>query len=419
MGKLTDRAVKTKGPGRHSDGGGLFLVVAPAGARSWVLRFQMAGRRRDMSLGSYPQIALADARKAAVDAQALIARGIDPIEARKVSRQAAKPVPLFKDIAKEVIAEEQAKSSNANVRRQWAHRLGEAYCKQLLSRPVNEITATDIAKLLKPHWIQRPEASKKLRIALHRVFEVARIRLRDEHNIIFENPARWDDLKAMGFAPPKQLSRGRHPSLPYDQMPAFMTALREEGGIAARMLEFTILTNVRSGAARAATWKEIDLDKALWTVPLSSLKDREHRTEAFRVPLSPGAVDILREMQKVRDGDLVFPSPSGKMFTDMAMLVLLRRMNAGGEKPVWFDPADGRPVVPHGFRATFKTWCEEIATFPHSVVEEAMGHAVGNAVERAYKRTDLLEQRRKLMNAWAVHCAPKDGNIIAFPTKSA
>jgi integrase len=372
-----------------------------------------------MSLGGYPQIGLAEARRAAADAHALIARGLDPVEARKKSKKAAKIIPLFKDLAKEVILEEQAKSSNANVRRQWAHRLGEAYCKPILTRPINEITATDIARLLKPHWTKRPEASKKLRIALHRLFETARILLRDEHGIAFENPARWDDLKAMGFAPTKQLSRGRHPSLPYAQMPAFMAALRQESGIAARMLEFVILTNLRSGAARLATWKEFDLDGALWTVPLSSLKDREHRAEAFRVPLSPRALVILREMSKVRVNDLVFPSPRGKVFTDMAMLVLMRRMNATSKGPIWVDPADDRSVVPHGFRASFKTWCEETATFPHSVVEEAMGHAVGNAVERAYKRTDLLEQRRKLMDAWSAHCEPKDAKVIVFPNKSA
>ena len=419
MGKLVDRAIKAKAPGRYSDGDGLFLVVSAGGSKAWVLRFQMAGRRRDMSLGAYPQIGLAEVHKAAADARALIARGIDPIDARRAARQAAKPVPLFRDIAKDVVAEEQAKSSNANVRRQWAHRLGEAYCKTLLNRPVNEITSSDIDRILKPHWTKRPEASKKLRLALHRVFEVARIRLRDEHGIIFENPARWDDLKAMGYDPPKQLSRGRHPSLPYDQMPAFISALREENGIAARMLEFTILTNVRSGAARAATWKEFDLDQALWVVPLTSLKDRDHRVEAFRIPLSGPAIDILRDMQQVRISDLVFPSPRGKVFTDMAMLKLVERMNAVTERPVWTDSADGRPIVPHGFRATFKTWTEEIDNFRASVVEEAMGHAVGNAVERAYKRTDLLELRRKLMNAWAEHCQPKAGNIILFPNQRA
>lgn len=413
MGKLTDRAVKTLGPGKHGDGDGLTLVVSEAGAKKWVLRYQLNGKRRDMGLGPYPEIGLSAARLAAASARALAAQGSDPLTAREAARKAARPVPTFAEVAKEVIAEAQARTANEKVRYQIDRHLGPAYCGPLLDRPVNEITTVEVAALLRPVWRKKPEVARKLYPAIRRVFEAARIRLRDEHGITFANPALWADLKAMGFEAPKELSRGRHPSLPYQQMPEFMAALREREAVAARMLEFIILTNVRSGAARAATFDQFDLDTGVWSVPVANLKDKKTRKEPFRVPLSPRVIEIVREMQAARVSKWVFPSPTGKVFSDMATVILLKRMNSGETK--WIDPTDGRPIVAHGFRATFKTWCEETAHFPHSIVEEAMGHVVGSSVERAYKRTDLLEQRRALMAAWASHCEPSSGgNVVAF-----
>ncbi len=209
-------------------------------------------------------------------------------------------------------------------------------------------------------------------------------------------------MKALGFEPPRELSRGRHPSLPYDQMAEFMTDLRGREAVSARALEFLILANVRTDAVLKATWDQFDLDAALWTVPLASLKDREHRTEPFRDPLSPRAVEIVREMEKARLSPFVFAGMGGGHLSNMSLLTLLKRLNSGARK--WLDK-DGRPITAHGFRATFKTWAEEVATIPHVVVEQAMGHQVGTKVERAYRRTDLLEKRRELMNAWANFCA--------------
>jgi integrase len=219
-----------------------------------------------------------------------------------------------------------------------------------------------------------------------------------------DNPARWDDLKAMGFETPTRLSRGHHPSLQYGQMPAFMADLRARDGAAARALEFLILSNVRTDAVLKAAWEEFDLDEAVWTVPLANLKDRAYRKEGFRVPLAARAVEIVRRMQGGRVSMFVFPGQArGKPLSNMALLTLLKRMNAGGEKQ-WIDPIRGRPVTAHGFRATFRTWAEEQSNFPHTAIEEAMGHAVGTKVERAYRRTDVLERRRELMGAWSRHC---------------
>ncbi len=201
----------------------------------------------------------------------------------------------------------------------------------------------------------------------------------------------------------------------YKEMPAFISALRERDAIAARALEFLILTNVRTDAVLEATFDQIDLDDAVWTVPLESLKDREHRDEAFRVPLSPRVIEIVREMQAARTSRFVFPGQAhGKPYSNMVFLMLLKRLNAGADRK-WIDPASGRPVTPHGFRATFRTWAEEVATVPHAVIEQAMGHQVGGAVERAYRRTDVLEKRRDLMDAWSSHCEPRDGsNVVEF-----
>jgi integrase len=208
----------------------------------------------------------------------------------------------------------------------------------------------------------------------------------------------------MGFEPPAKLSKGSHPSLPFNQMPAFMADLRGRGGSAASALEFLILTNVRTDAVLKATWAEFDLDQALWIVPLANLKDRKHRKEGFRVPLVERAVDMVRHMREGQVSPFVFPGQArGKPLSNMALLMLLKRMDQGA----WIDPASGKRITAHGFRATFRTWAEEVATFPHAVIEQAMGHQVGTQVERAYRRTDVLEKRRALMDAWAQWCEPK------------
>ena len=342
----------------------------------------------------------------------------DPIEARKAAEQAQKPIPTFGDIAALVIADAQAKSTNKKVKYQWARHLGEAYSGPLLSRPVNEITTRDVEAVLRPIWLTKPEVARKVYPAIRKVFDRARVILRDEHGMeIARNPAEWSDLKALGFEAPRQLSRGRQPSLAYTQIADFICALRLREAVAARALEFLILTGVRTDAVLKASRDQIDLDQAVWTVPLSNLKDRAHRSEGFRVPLCTRAVEIVREMEAARLGPFMFPGQqAGKPLSNMAMLILLRRMNSS-RVDKWLDPATGKPITAHGFRATLKTWAEEASSFPHAVVETALGHTVGNAVERAYRRTDLLEQRRGLMEAWSRHCEPSgaDGaKVIEF-----
>jgi integrase len=373
-----------------------------------------------IGLGSYPAVSLADARGKAAEVHALINKGINPFEARKAAERSGQLIPTFAEIAARVIDDAQARSTNAKVRYQWARHLGPAYCGALLAKPVNEITTLDIAKVLTPVWRTKPEVARKLYPAIRRVFDRARVIMRDQHGIeLSRNPADWSDLKAMGFERPRQLSRGRQPSLPHSQMREFMADLRSRARTAARALEFLILTGVRTDAVLKAKWDQLDLERGVWTVPLSSLKDRAHRSEGFRVPLSIRAVEIVREMSQSRIGDFVFPGQKrGQPLSNMAMLTLLRRVNSPASR--WVDTATGKLITAHGFRATLKTWADEVATFPHAVVEMALGHAVGNAVERAYRRTDLLDQRRAFLNMWAEYCEPSglDEKVTPLRTKA-
>ena len=415
MGELTELGVKRAKEGRHVDGDGLMLVVRASGKKSWLLRYQLNGVRRDMGLGSYPEIGLKEARQKTSEARRQIEAGLDPIVARQAAQKAARPVPTFGEIAALVIADAQAKTVNEKVKYQWERHLGPPYSGALLDRPVHEITTLEIAAVLRPIWRAKPEVARKTYPAIRRVFDRARVVLRDEHDVaMIRNPAEWSDLKALGFEAPRQLSRGRHPSLPYDQMSDFMASLRNREAVTARVLELLILTNVRTDAVLKASWDQIDLDAAVWTVPLANLKDRDHRTEPFRVPLSPRAVEIILEIENARRSRYVFPGiDDGKQaLSNMALLALLKRMNSGQQK--WLDK-DGRSITAHGFRATFRTWAEEVATVPHAVVEQAMGHQVGSKVERAYRRTDLLEKRRELMNAWTAYCEPTTrDNVVAL-----
>jgi integrase len=427
MARLTERGVQTAKQGRHGDGDGLHLVVSETGRKKWVLRYQVAGVRKDKGLGAYPAVGLKDARDRAIDARKLVARGLDPIEADRAARKAAKPIPTFKEIAKLVIEDAQSKSVNAKVRYQWERHLGPAYSGPLLDRLVQEITALDVAAVLRPVWRSKPEVARKLYPAIRRVFDRARVILRDEHGItMLDNPARWDDLKAMGFETPKELTKGNHPSLPHGRMPEFIAALRSRKATAALALELLIVTNVRTNAVLQAKWSEFDLDKALWNVPLMNLKDREHRKEPFEVPLSTRAIEIVKEMGKARVSVHVFPGQGkDQPLSNMVFLTLLKRMNAAPKsekadpdaKPAWHDPVSGRAITAHGFRATFKTWAEEVATFPHAAIEHAMGHKVGGKVERAYTRTTLLDMRRKLMGAWAAYCEPSSVDEKVTPLR--
>jgi integrase len=403
--RLSARMIGTiSTPGYHADGDGLYLVVDASGARRWAFIYHTRGKRREMGLG---RMGLKEARETAEEVRRQIRKGIDPITARRHDRATTAGIPTFEVMAAEVIEEAKAKSTNAKVRYQWELLLGPRYCEPLLQKRINEITTLDVEHVLRPIWRTKPETGRKLLVRLRRVFDYARVHLRDRHGIVVpSNPAAWQDLRDRGFERISKLSRGRQAALDYQQAPEFLTALRQREGIAARALEVTLLTGLRTGEVIGAPWSEIDLEKKVWVIPPERLKDRKTRTEPHRVPLSKEAVAVLKKLPKL--GEYVFSGQrTSKPLSNMAMLALLKEMNRDRSgKPRWVDPKSGRGITPHGLRATFRTWGED-AGFSRDLLEEALGHQIGTTVERAYRRTDNFERRRTVMQTWADYCQGK------------
>jgi integrase len=372
---LSARTVATlTKPGRHPDGGGLYLNITPSGARSWVFMWKVGGKRREMGLGSLRDVPLAKARQRAADARYKLADGFDPLASR--DKQVAM---TFSEAADALIENMSSSWRNEKHRAQWKMTL-TVYCEPLRSKPMAEIGTEDVLKVLQPLWATKPETASRLRGRIERVFDYARA----HGQRTSENPARWRGHLEAILPKRAKLTRGHHKAMPFDEVPAFMAALREREGIAPRALEFVILTAARSGEVFGARWDEFDLEARVWTVPAVRMKaGREHR-----VPLSERAVKILLDMQQRRLSNLVFPGvKAGRPLSVMAFEMVLRRMKVD--------------VTVHGFRSAFRDWAGERTHFPREVAEAALAHLVGDAVERAYRRGDALEKRRKLMDAWA------------------
>jgi integrase len=400
-GKLNARGIQFLKPGKHGDGGGLYLEVDEKLNRKWIYRFSLNGHRREMGLSTWPDTSLKEAREGAQEARRLVARRVDPIEARKSSVRLVEAIPTFQQIAKQVVAEAKARTVSDKVQFQWELHLGERYCKSLLALSVHEIKTRDILNVLNPVFREKPETGRKLHRAIRKVFDHARVILRDQHGIeLGQNPADLRDLKALGLIDPEKLRRGKHASLPYPQAPAFMKALSLINTVSALGLQILILTNVRTRSLRLAEWTEFDLDQKVWAIPRGHLKDGKHRIEGFKVPLSDQTVDLLVKLKELQKDQFVMPSQkSGVPCSDGLFLALIKRMNENGSP--WMDPRRKTPITAHGFRSTFRTWSEEEAEYPREVIEECMGHSIGNAIERSYRDTDALKRRQRLMQDWA------------------
>jgi integrase len=405
-------------PGRYSAGDGLYLVISSTGHRTWIMRYQLDGKRTDMGLGPYPAISLATARGAAIDAQRQVAQKVSPIAARKAANRASRPVPTFSDIAERVIEDVGNQSTNEKVRYRAKLLLGKKYCGRILSKPVNAISAADVARLLNGVKATKPETARKLHGLLAKVFEAARVLLRDQHGVALgDQPTNLKDLKALGYD--LRVRNQPHPALDPAQVPEFMAALRQQESIAFRALELLVLTGLRAGEVAGAQWPEIDLDNALWTIPVERLKDRLHRNQPHRVPLSSRALKIIRKLQGV-DDDWVFPgSGTEKSIVPASILQALKKLNVDKHgKPIWVDPVSKKRIVVHGFRSTLRTWAEERG-FRREAAEESLGHKIGNQIEGRYRRTDILDERRKLLDAWATYCgsAKADAKVIPIRAK--
>lgn len=390
---LTPLGVKSAKPGRHADGGGLYLLVKESGARSWVFRFMLRGRTRDVGLGAAAgsgMISLADARDAASSLRLKVKTGIDPLEERRhetaralAAVQAAKVTEItFRAAAQSYIATNENSWRNDKHRQQWRNTL-ETYVYPIIGDlPVADVATAHVLKILEPIWKEKPETASRIRGRIETVLDAAKAREYRRG----ENPARWRGHIAQILPPRGRLSRGHHKALPYSQLPNFISNLRKRNAAAALALEFAILTAARTGEVLGATWSEVDLDKAVWTVPPERMKaGKEHR-----VPLSPRALEIL-EIAKPLSDEALFSNDEGNKLSGMAMAMLLRRMNVN--------------ATVHGFRSAFRDWAAECTSYAHDVCEMALAHTISNKAEAAYRRGDLFEKRRRLMADWATYCA--------------
>jgi integrase len=388
-GRLTALKVeKAKKPGMYPDGGGLYVRVTPEGTKQWVLRYMLNRRARWMGLGPAALFSLHEAREKAREARKQRHEGVDPIDARRAVRarqrlEEAKAV-TFKQCAEAYINAHRTGWRNDKHAAQWSATLATYAYPTIGALPVQVIDTALVLKVLEPIWTTKPETAGRLRGRMENILDFAKARGYCEG----ENPARWrGHLDKLLPALSKVRQIEHHAALPYVELPPFLTRLRDQEGTSARALEFAILTAARTGEVLGARWSEIDLLEKTWTVPAQRMKARrEHR-----VPLSPRALAILAEMQAARAGDVSFVFPGGKPgqpLSNMAFLMLLRRMGR----------AD---LTARGFRATFKTWASESTSFQNEIVEAALAHTIGGKVEQAYRRGDLYEKRRRLMQAWA------------------
>jgi len=378
-------------PGRYKDGEGLYLLVDANGSKRWLFLFRWRGKLKEMGLGGLSKVSLSMARDAAKDARECLGKRINPIEARR----AAAEVPTFGTMADDLIALVEKESRNAKHVAGWRLTLTK-HAAALCPRKVNEIETEDVIAVLKPLAADRAETASRLRGRIERVLDAAKAK----GYRTGENPARWRG-HLEHFLPKRQrLSRGHHAALPFAKVPAFVAELGERDAMAALALEFLILSAARTAEVVGLRWTEIDLAEKVWTVPATRMKaGREHR-----VPLSARSVDILEKAAEKRIGEHVFPGPAkGKVkdrpLSTNAFRALLIRANKGD-------------VTPHGFRSSFRDWAGEASTFPREIAEAALAHVVGDATERAYRRGDALEKRRKLMEAWAGFCESRPSATV-------
>jgi integrase len=397
IGKLSPAAVRAANkPGLHGDGGGLYLNVGPTGGKSWLFRFMLNGTAREMGLGPLHTIGLAEARERALAARKLRLDGIDPLEARKAekTRKAAEVAAMvsFRRAAEGYIKAHRAAWRNAHHAWQWAATLENHVYPVIGDLAVGAVDTGHVTKILEPIWNAKTETATRIRGRIEMILDYAKT-----HGWrTGENPARWKGhLQNVLPAPTKVTKVEHHAALPWAEVGAFMVELEKEDGVAALAFRFTILTAARTGEVIGAQWSEIDVNAAVWTVPAARMKGgKEHR-----VPLSDSALAVLEEAAKLRptggtDGP-VFPGGKGGKgaagLSNMAMLVLLRRMGRDD-------------LTVHGFRSSFRDWASEATRHEHAVVEKALAHTIESKVEAAYRRGDLLEKRRPLMEDWARFC---------------
>ena len=394
--RLSHRKVETlKKPGMHSDGGGLYLQVTQGSdgtpRKSWLFRYAVSGRERQMGLGPLADVPLAEARDLALTAREMRRAGKDPITEREVSRAEASLVAAksisFDECATGYIAAHRAGWRNVKHASQWTNTVA-TYCSPIFGKlPVQLIDVGLVMKAIEPVWSTKPETAGRVRGRIERILDWAKVRgYRDG-----ENPARWrGHLDHLLPARGKVRRVKHHAALPYSELPAFVAALRGRHAVAARAMEFAVLTAARTSEVLGAKWSEIDLNVRQWKIPAERMKaGREHR-----IPLGNRAIEIVRNMMANKQNDYIFCGDSRATLSNMSLLMLLRRMGHDD-------------ITTHGFRSTFRDWVEEQTDTPKAVAEMALAHTIGSAVEAAYRRGDLLEKRKVLMDRWDRYCTPR------------
>ena len=395
--RLTTVKVKAlRAPGLFADGDGLYLQITPTGAKSWVFRHKSGGRARDMGLGPISAVNLAQAREKAALCRRQRSEGNDPIEARKAAAAAARAAEAqrttFREAAEQTLAAHEAGWRNRKHRQQWRNTLATYVYPVIGDISVAAVDKQLVLKVLEPLWRTKPETASRIRGRIERILDAAKARGQRDG----ENPARWrGHLDAALPKRSKVQSVRHHPALAYRDLPEFMSQLRDLQGVTPRALEFTILTVARTGEAIGARWEEIDLEHQTWAVPGQRMKGGKMHV----VALSKCAIAILRELEQIRVGDFVFPGINPRRaISNMTMLMLLRDLRPG--------------ITVHGFRSTFKDWAVEQTSFPNFLTEAALAHMVADKVEAAYRRSDLLDRRRKLMDTWSRFCGSESGAVV-------
>ena len=390
-------------PKLHFVGGvaGLALQITPTGARCWVLRVAVGGKRRHMGLGGYPDVTLAGAKEAARAARAQISEGVDPVAERQAKRSAlaaaVAATMTFSEAAEKYIAAHEAGWKNAKHADQWNNTLA-TYAYPVIGKiSVGDIETAHIMRVLEPIWTTKTETASRLRGRIESVLDWATVRGFRKG----DNPARWrGHIEHLLAARADVQKTVHHAAMDYREVGAFLADLRQQEGLGARALEFAILNAARSGEVRGATWSEIDLEAAVWTIPAGRMKaEKEHR-----VPLSAESLALLGALPRMVGTDLVFPNAKNAVLSDMTLTAVLRRM--------------GVPVTAHGFRSSFRDWAGETTAYPREVIEHALAHQLRDKAEAAYARGSLFDKRRRLMADWAKFCAVSATAGKATPIRS-
>jgi integrase len=379
---------------------GLYLKVAKGGSRSWILRATVGVKRKDIGLGGFPDVTLQGARDKARELKELIKQGIDPVQRRKSARIAlisdqAKNI-AFKEAALRCHATKAPEFRNPKHKKDWISALERHAFPVIGNLPVSEIQLNHILQVLEPIWHNKTETATRVRQRMEAVLTWAAVSgFRSG-----DNPARWNgNLKEVLPNPSKITKVRHHPALPWQEVGGFMQDLRKRKGIAAKALEFAILTAARSSEVRGMEWAEIDFDSCVWTVP----EDRIKAGKTHKVPLSKDAIAVLKAAPRFEGNPLVFVAPKGGKLSDVALLAVVRRMKAN--------------CVPHGFRSSFKDWARSCTAYPDELSELALAHVNSDSTRAAYARDELLPKRKKLMDEWARFCSMAGEKGVVAPLR--